>query len=601
MANSYNDTRWWLRDEGEAHKLVHSLIDRIEKEDSARIESYRRYVRLYDGSDLRGLEVGSYYRTADPNRITVNIIASVIDAAGARITKASPRPTFLTDGADWSKQRQAKNLTRFMEGALYQTEAYESAPWIFRDAAIIGDGLAKVFSEEKRIKVQRTFPWEVFVDPCEAYYNDPRQLFERKLYDRAQLMELYPKLRDEIKNAGRTRKTRQYRDGSVADQVLVVEAWHLPSGERAKDGRHVIALENVTLVDDEWKRDTFPFARFQWKPKPLGWWGQGIAEQLLGKQYEINLLLEKIQEIYKIWGKPWLFGPRGANIQKSHITDELDTYIEYDGEVPPSLQVFRLVAPEMYEHLERLIRAAYEESGVNQMSASATKPAGIDAAIALRELDDLQSERLAPQSKAYSNGFMQISELVIEEATSLDDYTVKVADRHEMEELDFDEIDLDRDAYVMRMFPTSALSQTPAYRLQQIKELMAEGFISREDAVRLLDFPDLDAHASRELAPYHVIEKAIEKMLDDGEPFMPEPYLPLAWGKRYATAMYCWGRLRNAPDEHLELVREFITACDDLEKQMAGDAAAGAVPGAPPIAPPPDAAAMGAPPGVPLN
>lgn len=598
------DMCWWSRDEGDAHKVVHQLFERVERDDSERIENYRRFMRLYGGADFRGLDEGSYYRVADPGRITLNIIESVIDTAVARITKANPRPTFLTDGADWSKQREAKNLTRFTDGAFYATKAYELQPQCFRDACVIGDGLLKVYAEERTIKTQRTYPWEVFVDPAEAYYGAPRQMFEKKLVDRAVLSALFPKHKEAIKRCMRTKSARQYRDGAIADQVLVLEAWRLPSGAKSKDGRHVIALENVSLLDEEWKRDHFPFARQQWKPRPIGFWGKGIAETLLGKQFEINKLLAKFEEIYDVWGKPWFFVPRGSNVQKSHITDEIDTMVEYDGEREPTMLVFKLVAPEMYEHLERLVRASYEEIGVNQMSASATKPAGIDAAIALRELDDLQSERLAPQSKGYSNGFLTLSELILEEAQSIPGYKVKAADRHEMHEISFADIDLERDAYEMRMFPTSALSQTPAYRLQQIKELMAEGFISREDAIRLLDFPDLDAYSSRELAPYHVVERMIEKALDEGEPALMEPYLPVAWAKRYATAMYCWGKLRNAPDERLELVRDFITQCEDLEMQAAASApAASPAPAMPPemaggMAAPPG---IGAPPGVPIN
>ena len=36
---------------------------------------------------------------------------------------------------------------------------------------------------------------------------------------------------------------REYAYDGGADQVLVTEAWHLPSGPDANDGRHVIAIE----------------------------------------------------------------------------------------------------------------------------------------------------------------------------------------------------------------------------------------------------------------------------------------------------------------------------------------------------------------------
>jgi hypothetical protein len=41
---------------------------------------------------------------------------------------------------------------------------------------------------------------------------------------------------------------------NVSDQVTVAEAWHLPSGPGAKDGLHLIVLENVELTSDKWTR-----------------------------------------------------------------------------------------------------------------------------------------------------------------------------------------------------------------------------------------------------------------------------------------------------------------------------------------------------------
>jgi hypothetical protein len=48
------------------------------------------------------------------------VVRSVCDTATALIAKFRPKPTFVTDGADWDVQQMAMDLDRFMVGA-YET------------------------------------------------------------------------------------------------------------------------------------------------------------------------------------------------------------------------------------------------------------------------------------------------------------------------------------------------------------------------------------------------------------------------------------------------------------------------------------------------
>lgn len=156
----------------------------------------------------------------------------------------------------------------------------------------------------------------------------------------------------------------------------------------SNDGRHVIAIDNFTLLDEEWERDTFPFCFIRWTERLLGFWGQGLAEQLTGIQVEINKLLRNIQEQMHL-ATPKVFVEAGSKISKAHINNEIWGIIEYAG-TPPTFYVPKTVSGEIFSHLDRLFSRAYEIAGVSVLAAQSKKPAGLESGVALREFKILR-------------------------------------------------------------------------------------------------------------------------------------------------------------------------------------------------------------------
>ena len=68
----------------------------------------------------------------------------------------------------------------------------------------------------------------------------------------------------------------------------------------------------------------------------------------------------------------------------------------------------------------------------------------------------------------------------------------------------------------------------------------------------------------------------IEKMIEDGEYQSPEPYINLEYALYLTQSSYLRAKMRNVPEERLELLRRFMDEC----QAMIGVAAA------PPIAEP---------------
>ena len=184
--------------------------------------------------------------------------------------------------------------------------------------------------------------------------------------------------------ASRTTDNIDFGNTTLVDQIEVLEAWHLPSGEGATDGRHVICISNATLVDEQWDKGSFPFVFVRWTDPMLGFWGEGVACDIQGMQVEINKLLMKIQRAFHLMSVPRIYVENGSKIRKSFFNNEIGTIIPYTGQppvqmTPPSLN------REIFDHLERLYNRSFEIAGISQMAATSMKPAGLNSGAALRE------------------------------------------------------------------------------------------------------------------------------------------------------------------------------------------------------------------------
>lgn len=232
-------------------------------------------------------------------------------------------------------------------------------------------------------------------------------------------------------------------------------------------------------------------------------------------------------------------------------------------------------------------------------------PSGLDAAVALREYNDIESERFAPQHQDWEQFFLDFSELsitLITEQYGWKGYKVLVPGRRDLLEVDWAKINLKRDQYVMQTFPASSLPQTPGAKYQKVKEMLQDGFIDKPVAQRLLEYPDIDAESNLGNAIIDDADATISAVLDDEEPrLMPlEPYQNLDLIIQRANAAYLYARHRGCPEERLTLLRQLIdTATQQKAQAMTPPPGAPMSAAAPPMPGPMSAAAPPMPGGAP--
>ena len=552
---------YWWSEEQNPHDLVFEVVGHLTDNQGYHSTNNINHARLYGNISYRDLGSGGMMqraKTSAKNRVTLNIIQSMCDTVTARVAKAKPMATYLTSGGDWEMQRKAKRLTKFTSGQFYGSKIYEVAPKVFLDACVFGTGVMKIFEHDGEIKCERVFPDEIVVDDLEARYGNPRQMFQRKVVDKQVLASLFPEFAEDIHNASSVEDDDTlYR---ASEQIECIEAWHLPSSKDAKDGRHVIAIENATLMDDSWERDDFPFAFIRWTNRLLGFFGQGLAEQLTGIQVEINRLLRNIQQQMHL-ATPKVFVESGSKISKAHINNEIWGVIEYAG-TPPQFFVPKTVSGEIFSHLDRLFNRAYEIAGVSQLAAGAKKPAGLESGVALREFQDIESERFLMVAKAYEQLFLDAADQMIDIAREVsargESFEVISQGDDDIEKIKWADIDLERNEYVMKVYPTSLLPTTPAAKLQKVIEMLQAGMLTQQEARALLDYPDLEAVNNMATASQEIFNMMIERILEKGIYQAPEPYMNLAMGIQMMQSAYLRAKINNVPEMRLDLFRRFI-------------------------------------------
>lgn len=560
---------WWRSERVKACTDIWSKVKQIRQQQSSRRGEFLRFARLYCNTDfdqfLNGVTNGSFGR-----RLSFNVSRSCVDTACAKISKSKTRPLILTTKGNQSQSKRAKLLTQYLDGMYDSTKIYRHGKRSFRESCIFGTGILKVFIERGEVKTEKVFIDELVVDDLDGRAMAPREMHQVKMIPREVALDLYgedAKAKEAIKNCS-TYWEIAASTKTKADLIGIIESWHLPSGPEATDGKHVISVENYTLVFEDYKKDYFPFVYHRWNEPVMGWYGDGIVSQLVGIQLEINTVLIRIKESQELVAVPRVLVEKGSGVNASHITDEIGGIIYYTG-AKPDFNTPRGMNKEAYDWVEYLYRKAFEETGISQLSATSKKPAGLDSRVALREYQDIETERFVLVGERYQDMFIDAGRMFIDLQRDLakedSKLSIKVKGKDFIETIKWKDCDLEDDKFLMTVYPTNFLPRTPEGQLETIQELIQSGFIEDASwAMSLLNYPDLQDFIDVKTAALDDVKLVIEMILEEGRYTAPEPYMDLALAIKMVQSAYLRGKTTDVPEERLELLRKFIDACQDI-------------------------------------
>lgn len=566
---------WWKADLDEATQVrwLFDTVSYLEKEQQPRRQRNLICLRLYGNLDYVGFGPFQYTRTnaeaLPENRVKLNVIGSMVDTVAAKISKMAPKVSVLTSGGDFQVQSQSRYLQKFIGGVFYENKVHPLHRGMFKDSLVFDIGILKHFIRNRRIVTERVLPTEFYVDTADAMYGDPCAVYHVKYVSKEQLMNEYPEKEAGIlMSAGSFNVARNMVSlDEEREFCIVVEAWHKDTGDG--DGIHTICTDKVQLIKEPYKKDYFPFTFQRWTKPLVGFYGQSLADRLMGNQIEINKMLRIIQRSFHLGSAFKVFLEYGSRVSKDHLNNDIGSIIYFSGQ-PPIFTAPQVVHPEYFRHLEWLVKSCYEEAGVSQLSASSKMPEGIDqgSGKALREYNDIETERFVLQGQEHEASYLRTAEIYVDLARDIKNYPVVAESKRFVEEINFRDIKLKDNEFIMQMFPTSMLPQTPTGRLAYVRELMQDGFVDQNFALSLLEFPDIEGYVGLKTAPLDDIMYTLERILYHGEFLTPEPFQNLELGLSIFQNAYLKARKDKVPDDRLELLRRWITSAQAMKDQQ---------------------------------
>ncbi len=489
-----------------------------------------------------------------------------------------------------------------------------------------------------KVRYQRVLPIDLYADELDAQLGDPRMVCQIHSIDRRALMHSWL-CRDAEGNpdAAKMAHVEQLQSieydvtgiggnyaPTIADRVRLYEWYHLPSvpprdheGEivEGHDGRHVFAVKELALHDEPWHREYFPYVREHYVTPFVGWDGRGIPARGVGLQLEVNKLLRRAQDQLHKLNNPTIILDRAWKVHRQHLTNGVGNIVQTNGG-KPIIDAPRLATvDQLFESAALLKDWFFEQEGISQLSASAAKPKGVDAAVALQMLQDVEAIRFTPQNRAYEEAHVELARQTLDCARELDEtlqaqgrsFSARFVGNQEMREVKWSEV-AKLGPHVVKVWPTSLLPATPAAKSSRISDWIDKQMFSVSEGRRMLleESPDLEDYSELVSSPITTLRKVLSGIEHHGRGrwVEPKPYWPLELARDLCLEHLMRAETFERPTPHLDDLRDYLVAIDEQIKESGRGCSAhplaparrrrthGRPPGTP--RPPPDGAHTGA-------
>lgn len=584
------------------------------------------------------------------------VSTAIVDTFDARFSKRKNMPMFVVDDAEWDLKNQAQEFRRWLHGKLVEADFEKVYGECVTDMLVRGDGMAYIDEGDDDVFIERVHRSEILIDPWEAKQGEAavRTMYRFRTVSRDSLIARFPEYKAEILGApDAPDRDEHYTSDWMAseskvgrrDVVDFVEAWHLPhrSCDPGEDGggRVVRCLAGKTLCYEEWKSPRFPIARLSYKKPRRGFWSMGLIDVLEPAQRQINRMVADVAMNVAVTGKGIWMVQGQFDIPVEKLSGYRPFKVTYQGPREPAFVHPSPISPTTLELLRQKIAWAHEMVGAAQWSVQGKSPLGAGASgIAIDTMEDLLSDRHSKAEENCSLFRLDASQCLLdaagrvaarredEEYEEPDDderderddddaggdakpskgrkktrkraYYATWMDKGVLEQLDWNQVAMQREQYRLQLEPTSFLPHTRAGKLAAAAELIKTGVIGQDKAATLFDEPDI-AHVNRlELAPRHNGERMMVLIGNPKHPMpVPEEWhdldLLLAMTKQY----YNRAQNEKAPEAVQMRYREFgdlvLATQKQAAKKMAEEQAAMKPPAPPPGAAPPMDPMTGAP------
>ncbi len=364
------------------------------------------------------------------------------------------------------------------------------------------------------IKYEVTPPWHVFDMPCRSRDKIDWSI-KRSASNIDYLKAKYPEKADKIKKddmgLGTTFNALYSLDiGQMRDEVIVYELYHR-STEFLDKGRYIKFTRTAILENTElpYEHGKIPYIYLDDIQVPDQIRGMSFFQQLFPLQHQINACASLIYKAFVLLAHPKIVAEEGSVDINQLLNDS--TVILHNG-AAPHLMSMNPISMELFTYINKLEETLEKLSGIFTMSRGQA-PSGVRAAKALRVLEEQEDKRAFVMATKYNevalieNARMSLSTMG-SLADDSDGRLARILGRdNDYRIRKFKAANLAK-PYDVRIENSTALSQSPAARIEELTELAQvrlppDSVITRGQFINLLDmtadeqFKDIATRASR--------------------------------------------------------------------------------------------------------
>lgn len=491
-------------------------IQRLENFYGAYKSKCLRNYRLFTYSstvtlDLSDTEVVGFYQRGTFNieddttsSIQENIIASCIETLCSKIASQKVRPFFNTVNGTFKEMQVARQAQIFFDQLYEENNVNSVITNAFKSACIFDKGIVKIGDDGITCRL----PWNVYIDPREASYNQITMVAERLPKTPGRLLKI---------RYGIEKDVDYNLDYTVYEYYDVLE--------------HVKALyvEELNLVKiEKYEPNIIPYVSIHYSDPIKGNTSQSVVDQLYGIQMQIDEILNVTKDSIQMNPGMTLLVPRTSNIKTNMLSNRTGQIIQYDpipnqSTSPITWATSDIISAQFIELLEKLKNDAYEIVGISQLSATSQKPEGLNSGVALSTMEDIESDRFEVQLNNVIRLYVDVAKSCLDifppEEDILPPETVRA-------NIKWADIVLARNNMKIQFSAAQSLSKDPSEKLKQLTALAQAGIIPQSHIATLMELPDLQSGYNIANNAYNAVMTFIDDTIKYGVPeFIPE-YLP---------------------------------------------------------------------------
>lgn len=486
-----------------------------------------------------------------------NYCAIAVDVFSNKIGKNRPFLEWIPLAvSDYKTQAACRQATDYVEQLFNDLNTWPMVQQAFKDGCIHPGGYVRVGGSPGRVELTRVTNDEVLLDPTSG--ETPRNFQFRTFIARDAAIETYGT--DEEKTTALQDTPGCYQgfyglDVGYDDTLALCEGFYIPGND--KPGRHVVAINEVLLLDEVWN-DDLPVAKFCYEPIAGSYKGQGCVEQMLPLQREVDRIADNNaeQERRFAWCKVQV--RRADNIDPDSLTD--NSIIEYN-EKPALFEQGVAPTKELYNQLALKGQQCLLRVGISDAGAQGETPEGIDSGVAILANQQIDDVRHVAVSQRLEGFVEQLGKLIIQAAGR---YKPEVYTNGK--KIEWPQVASDQHLAKARAFPMSGLPQSIPGRKQALADMLRLGEIDKVTYRRAVGTnetrPASDAiTASEDFAAYQ-----LDKMIETGKFEPPIPFQDLQRSLTMAQARFMRESINDLDRSRLELIAQY---CAMLTERMA--------------------------------